>query len=170
MPCDGVARCHQPITDAHLHRLADLAMSEFEGLFTRRLNTSGRYRGRLLMLALCQGAALHRVDGQHGVKDIDVWGFFRRHLDGPFPARWRRVRDFGPSTLGYHPDDAGYTGRRIDVLGRSVEVLSGEDALAAVRRYLATTPTRTAWYLAQRPVIALHPAPLFGMQVWPVGP
>lgn len=170
MPCDSVSRCYEPITDAHLRRLAQLALPVFEGLFDRRPDTSGRYRGRLLLLALCQGAAQHRVDGQHGVKDLDVWGFFRPHPGGRFPVRWRKTCDFGPSTLGRHPDDVGYTGRRIDVLGRSIGVEAGEDEMEAVQRYLSDARTRTAWHLAQRPIIALHPVPLFGLQVWPVDP
>lgn len=170
MPCDGVSRCCEPITDEHLLRLAQLALPVFEGLFDRRPDTSGRYRGRLLLLALCQGAAQHRVDGHHGVKDLDVWGFFRSHPDGRFPVRWRRTCDFGPSALGYHPDDTGYAGRRVDVLGRSIEVEAGEDEAGAVRRYFAGARTQTAWRLSQRPVIALHPTSLFGLQVWPVRP
>ncbi|MCJ2042532.1 hypothetical protein MKK55_26815 [Methylobacterium sp. J-059] len=169
MPCDGVPRCYEPLTDEHLHHLVTLAVPIFETLFDNRPDGSGRYRGRLLMLALCQGAALHRVNGQHGVKDLDVWGFFHTHPDGEFPPRWHQSCDFGPSSLGFSPHDPGYTGRRVDVLGRSIGVRDEEDALAAVRRYLGSHATETADLLAQRPVIALHPAPLFGVEVWPVG-
>jgi hypothetical protein len=69
------------ITSADLRRLATLALDYFDDLFKRRPYASGRFRGRLLMLALCQGAALHYVDGLHGVKDFDVWGFFRALAD-----------------------------------------------------------------------------------------
>jgi hypothetical protein len=75
------------ITKADLRPLAALALDYFNDLFERRPHPSGGFRGRLLLLALCQGAALHYVDGSHGVKDFDVWGFFlRRRL----PARLRR--------------------------------------------------------------------------------
>lgn len=168
--CDGVARCFEPVTDAHLRRLADLSMSRFEELFINRPYGAGRYQDRVLMLALCQGAAQHRLDGLHGVKDLDVWGFFRPHPGGPFPVRWRGTRDFGPSALGYHPDDAGYAGRRVDVLGRSINIEEHESPVEAIRRYLAGGHPQTAQHLAQRPVIALHPPTMFGMQVWPVGP
>lgn len=170
MPCNGVPRCYEPVTDEHLQRLTQTTLPVFEHLFDRRPASAGRYKGRLIMLALCQGAALHRINGQHGVKDLDVWGFFRTHPGGPFPVRSRWSRDFGLSSLGYHPDDTGYAGRRVDILGRSIDAPDGEDVLISVRRYLTAKPTKTAWHLAQRPVIALHPTPFFGTQVWPVTP
>jgi len=77
--------------------------------------------GRLLGRDLCQGAALHYVDGRNGVKDFDVWSFYAQHDDWPFPARWRGTRDFGPSKFGRYPGDPpGYAGRRVDLLGRSL--------------------------------------------------
>ena len=61
--------------------------------------------GRLLGRALCQGAALHYVNGSNGVKDFDVWSFYAQYDDWPFPARWRGTRDFGPSKFGRYPGD-----------------------------------------------------------------
>ena len=83
-----------------LRRLAALALGYFDDLFERKPNTGGRFRDRLLLLALCQGAALHYVDGSHGVKDFDVWGFFRGLPDVSFPPRGHGRRDFGRSRFG----------------------------------------------------------------------
>ena len=88
---------------ADLLRLAALAADAEAGLFERRPHGSGRYAGRLLGRALCQGAAVHYVNGKNGVKDFDVWSFYAQHEDWPFPARWRGTRDFGPSKFGRHP-------------------------------------------------------------------
>jgi len=46
---------------ADLHRLATLAADAEAELFRRNPQGSGRYAGRLLGRALCQGAALHYV-------------------------------------------------------------------------------------------------------------
>jgi hypothetical protein len=55
---------------AELMRLAVLAAdAEF---FERNPRGSGRYAGRQLGRALCQGAALHYVNGKNGVKHFDV--------------------------------------------------------------------------------------------------
>jgi hypothetical protein len=61
---------------ADLLRLAALAAEAEAELFVRRPRGSGRYAGRLLGRALCQGAALHHVNGKNGVKDFDVWSFY----------------------------------------------------------------------------------------------
>ena len=53
--------------------------------------------------------------------------------------------------MGYNPDDADYAGRRIDVLGRAINIGDGETAVAALRRYLAGKRPRTVPHLAKRP-------------------
>ena len=117
-----------PIDLADLLRLAALAADAEAGLFERNPHGSARYADRLLGRALCQGAALHYVNGQNGVKDFDVWSFYAQHDDWPFPARWRGTRDFGPSKFGRYPGDPPqYVGRRVDLLGRSLPVASGTD-------------------------------------------
>jgi hypothetical protein len=158
------------ITKADLRRLASLAFSYFDDLFERKPYPSGHFRGRLLLLALCQGAALHYLDGSHGVKDFDVWGFFKALPDVSFPPRSHGRCDFGRSRFGRHPDTDHYEGRRVDILGRSIDVGRGEDAIGAVRRWLANGPRGgSAWHLAQRPVIAIDPEPILGRRIWSPG-
>ena len=113
MPDRSLAR----IDKADLLRLVALAAEAEAELFWRNPDGSGRYAGRLLGRALCQGAALHYVNGQNGVKDFDVWSFYAQYDDWPFPARWRGTRDFGPSKFGrYSGDSPRYSGRRVDLL------------------------------------------------------
>ena len=88
---------------ADLIRLAALAADAEAELFARNPHGSGRYAGRLLGRALCQGAALHYVSKKNGVKDFDVWSFYAQYDDWPFPARWRGTRDPGPSKFGRYP-------------------------------------------------------------------
>lgn len=106
------------IDRSDLLRLAALAAEAEEGLFARHPDGVGRYAGRLLCRALCQGAALHYLDGRNGVKDFDVWSFYAARDDGPFPYRRRGTADFGPSKSGRWPGDPpSYAGRRVDFLG-----------------------------------------------------
>jgi hypothetical protein len=157
------------ITAADLRRLATLAQGYFDDLFDRRPSVSGKFRRRLLLMALCQGAALHYVDRSHGIKDFDVWAFFRALPNVQFPNRGTHGRrDFGPSRFGRQPGDKGYQGRRVDILGRSIDVRRGENKAAALRRYLAKGKRgSTPWHLAQRPVIAIYPEAILGRQLWP---
>jgi len=154
---------------ADLLRLAALAADAEAELFRRNPGGSGRYAGRLLGRALCQGAALHYVNGQNGVKDFDVWSFYAQYDDWPFPPRWRGTRDFGPSRFGRYPGDPPrYVRRRVDLLGRSFLVEPDADPAEVIRNYLATRQTRSAKELAAKAVVLLCPESRVGEIVWPV--
>lgn len=66
------------VTKTDLRRLAALALDYFDALFEHKPYASGRFQGRLLLLALCQGAALHYVDGSHGLKTSMCGASLRR--------------------------------------------------------------------------------------------
>jgi hypothetical protein len=156
------------IGTADLLRLAALAADAEAELFRRNPQGSGRYAGRLLGRALCQGSALHYVDGRNGVKDFDVWSFYAQHDDWPFPPRWRGTRDFGPSKFGRYPGDPPrYAGRRVDFLGRSLPVGPGADPADALRRYLTAGGTTSAKALAAKAVVLIDPQDRAGEVVWP---
>jgi hypothetical protein len=125
---------------------------------------AGLYRERLLVLALAQGGALHYLDQQNGLKDIDIWAFYRGGLDRPFPVRARWTADLGPSKFGAHPDDTGFTGRRIDVLGRSVETVPNDDRIAPVSRWL-NGHSGSAYELRKKALIAIYPLDLVGRRI-----
>jgi hypothetical protein len=154
---------------ADLLRLAALAADAEADLFKRKPQGSGRYAGRLLGRALCQGAALHYVNKRNGVKDFDVWSFYAQYDDWPFPARWRGTRDFGSSRFGRYPGDPPrYSGRRVDLLGRSLPAEPGADPADVLRRYLAARRTDSAKALAAKAVVLIHPENRAGEIVWPV--
>jgi hypothetical protein len=152
-----------------LLRLSALAAEAEAELFARNLQGSGRYAGRLLGRALCQGAAVHCVNRQNGVKDFDLWSFYAQLDDWPFPPRWRGTRDFGPSKFGRYPaDPARYSGRRVDLLGRSLPAAPGADPADAVRSYLVGGRTESAKRLANKAAVLIHPSDRAGEVVWPV--
>jgi hypothetical protein len=143
---------------ADLLRLVALAADAEAELFERNPRGSGRYAGRLVGRALCQGAALHYVNGKNGVKDFDVWSFYAQYDDWPFPARWRGTRDFGPSKFGRYPGDPPqYAGRRVDLLGRSLPAAPGADPALAIHNYLAARRTNSARALAAKAVVLIDP-------------
>ncbi|MEU5876222.1 hypothetical protein [Spirillospora sp. NPDC047279] len=158
------------IEEGDLARLAELASLAERGLFERNPAGAGRYEGRLLCRALCQGAALHFVDGTSGVKDFDVWSFYTVREDGlPFPYRWRGTEDYGPSKFGRYPEDPeSFIGRRVDLLGRSLPVGPSADPVAAVREYLTAAGSVTARFLASKAVVLVEPVERRGQVIWPV--
>ena len=79
-------RALEPLTKAHLSHLGALAAQDREGLFLRCPHLAF-YRERLLCIALCQGGALHYIDGRNGGKDLDVWSFYAAGSGPQFPPR-----------------------------------------------------------------------------------
>jgi hypothetical protein len=161
-------RSWERIQEDDLVRLRRLAEQAETGLFARNPGGAGRYAGRLLCRALCQGAALHYIDGKRGVKDFDVWSFYSQLEAGPFPYRWRGTADFGPSRFGrYPPDPPAFLGRRVDFLGRSLPVGLSADPVAALREYLSSASTTTSRALAGKAVVLIYPSDRLGQVVWP---
>lgn len=141
-------------------------MRDMESLFRRRPDTGRLYGNRLLAVALCQGAALHFLDGKSGVKDFDVWSFFRAHPKGPFPYRRNASADFGNSKFGKSPNWEHFVGRRVDLLGRSLNVSPHDSPVDALRLYLSVGKSASARALAKKAMILLYPRAQFGTVVW----
>ena len=129
-------RSFKRIRTEDLARLAAIARADRNDLFRRNPELAAVYADRLLCVALCQGAALHYLDGRNGVKDFDVWSFFKAHPRRAFPARRNMHRDFGDRRFGVSPDRPVFVGRRVDLIGRSIPFQPGQTAVEAVREYL----------------------------------
>jgi hypothetical protein len=158
-------RSYEELERDDLHHMAEVVLADLRDLYDRRPKTGSLYADRLLALCLCQGGAEHFVRRGQGIKDFDVWAFFHRHPSQDFPYRRRGTADFGPSKFGRHPDD-GYAGRRVDVMGRSIDVEDGENEIESIRRYLREQPSSSAQHLARRPVIMIHPEAHLGDIIW----
>jgi hypothetical protein len=159
-------RSFQQIEPDDLRRLAVLALADLDGLFRRKPRLDAAYRHGLLALTLCQGAAEHYLRPGRGVNDFDVWAFFRADPSCRFPYRRRGERDFGPSKFGHNPDEVGFRGRRVDIIGRDIPASDGEEAAEAIHRYLATDRNKSPRLLAERPVIQIYPEPGLGRIIW----
>ncbi|MCA1491826.1 hypothetical protein [Sinorhizobium alkalisoli] len=156
-------RSYAVLQPADLERIAAVAMRAFAGIF-ERAPVAGLYRDRLLLMALAQGSALHYLNGANGIKDFDVWAFFAAGPPKPFPHRKRWCTDFGASRFGRHPADRNYSGRRVDLMGRSIAIAKGECPQDAVRRWLAS-PAKSAVALRQKPIYCLLPPSAFGDRI-----
>jgi hypothetical protein len=151
-----------------LARLSKIARTDLRSYIARDPASRELFETKILCVTLCQGAALHFVDKVNGVKDFDVFIFFVADGSRKFPARRRGVHDFGRSHFGRHPDDQGFVGRRVDVMGRSIARGEGESPIQAVCKYLGQRPTATAWHLAQKSVVVIDPPALRGTVIWPI--
>lgn len=118
-----------------------------------------------LAVALCQGAAMHYFDKKNGVKDIDVWFFYpfnKKHL--PYRTYWNW--DYINPKFGRHPDFDGYSGRKVDVLVRSIKSFTPNDPVKTIHDYLEYENTTSSKELAKKAVVLLSPESLRGKVVW----
>lgn len=159
-------RSFEILTIDDLQRVKELVIEDLKGLYERRSLTGRLYADRLIALCLCQGAAEHFVRPGRGVKDFDVWAFFSKHPVRAFPYRRRGTADFGLSRLGRHPDDTGFAGRRVDVIGRSLQVRDSQTGMEAVREWLCSGRTKSARLISLRPVVILAPERFLGQVLW----
>src|SRR5437588_10952062 len=113
-----MTRSMLPISSRDLQRLGELAARDRNELFRRKPETRRLYQDRLFAVALCQGAALHFLDGRNGIKDFDIWSFFSEHPERPFPYRRRAEVDFEDSKFGVTEGFPHFVGRKVDLIGR----------------------------------------------------
>ena len=159
----GNEHSYQRLTDPDLHRIVACVHQVMEEVIF--LTPRGRlYRDRLACMVLGQGGAAHYFDPTVGFKDIDVWLFFEQILRTPFPHRTIWHGDFGQSVHGKDEGDIGFVGRRIDIMGRSIDVSDKTSPLDSVRSWLHGGST-SANYVCLNPVIVLEPKHLFGTRL-----
>lgn len=118
-----------------------------------------------LAVALCQGAAMHFHDKMNGVKDFDVWFFYpfnEKHL--PYRTIWNW--DYKNPKFGRHPSIQGYSGRKVDVLVRSIKNYSKQNSIETIHQFLQYENTPTSKALAKKGVVMLYPKLLLGKAVW----
>lgn len=163
-----IERSPEVITKSDLKTLFTLARSDVEAFFARNPSYK-QCEGKEVLVALCQGGALHYLDRKNGVKDFDIW-FFYPLKSRNLPYRRRGVVDFGESKFGVHPKfkSKGYKGRTVDVLMRSDTFFSSSEPEKAIISYLKYKNSKTSNLLAQKAVIGLYPERLFGKKLWPV--
>lgn len=159
-------RSFKSITRADLKRLNAIAAGDRAQFFATHPDWSALYEKRFLAAALCQGAALHFVEGRVGVHDFDVYSFYEEDPARRWYAKRNKHMDFGLPKFGQSPKHADLVGRRVDLLGRGIEYRAGEDPTDAIRRWLRTGRTKSARLLARKAVVLLDPAERLGEIVW----
>ena len=172
-------RSFEPIEKKDLEHLANLANEDLRKFFDKNRETGRPYKDRPRMLCLCQGSAEHFVHckhrryckyckhcehgkhSRHGVKDFDVWAFFPQDTGKKFPPRRRVTRDFWR-----HPDGGCFKGRRVDIIGRSIECNPKKFTKECVQKWLREGKTCSAKLIAQRPVVVIYPDSECGTVIW----
>jgi hypothetical protein len=160
-------RAYLPIERSDLERLAAIAEADRNDLFARRPHLAPLAE-LFLCTALCQGAALHFVDGRNGIKDFDVWTFYRADAKHVFPPRRVVDHDLGYRKFGLSANRDNYIGRRVDLIGRSIPCVPDDTPVTALRRWFISGG-RSPGFLSEKAVVLLAPANYLGFVVWPHG-
>lgn len=153
------------LEQSDLLRLRQIAILDLDQFFKRNAQSSAIYSDRRLCIALCQGAAMHYIDGRTGVKDLDVWTFFREVNARPFPYRRRGEYLYGDSRFG--PYEGPLAGKAVDLIGRSIKARLDESFEESVTHYLQEGRTKSAIELAKKAVVLVDPIAHLGRILWP---
>ena len=148
-----------------LRRLARIARDDRRDFFKSHPKWARAYGKRFLCAALCQGAAQHYIDNTTGINDFDVYSFYSRNPRKQWYAKRIKAHDFHDAKFGKSKDKPDFVGRRVDCMGRTIDVRKNEDILKSLQRYLMQGRTKTARLLALKAVILLEPS--CGKVVWP---
>lgn len=153
-------RSYDPILDDDLVELANLAQIDRQSFVERNPHHCG-LTNRVVLVALCQGAALHYADGTTGVQDFDVWTFYDG--GGTFPAY--PPRRCGRAWL----ESARFADcdKRVDLLGRTLPPSVESNPVGRVRDFLDKRATPSAYELSRKAVVVLEPAKYRGEIIWP---
>ena len=79
------SRANDFFVRSDLLRLREIAARDREEFFERNRKYDD-LRNHVVAVVLCQGAALHFVDGRNGIKDTDVWTFYAPHSSFEIPV------------------------------------------------------------------------------------
>ncbi len=153
-------------------RLTTIALDDQAAMFDNRSPHLAVYRDRVLLIALCQGGALHYINGESGVKDLDVYTFYARHPTVKMHPLRHTVADFGESEFGYRPADLEerkrrFVGRAVDLFVRSLPVEPDVDPIEAIRNWLETSKNESPRLLREEAVVGLYPERYRGRVIWP---
>jgi hypothetical protein len=151
----------RPVGRPELQRLRVLAQAEEIRFFTDNQHLVAPYRGRLVAIALCQGAALQYLGRGYGVNDFDVHFFY---LQNPRKPRLTRARK------RIVADVVSFDNIAIDFLRTVVPVRmkapKRTGVMELLRTFLEHAPTANAKHLATKAVVGLFPAEIYGKTIW----
>lgn len=157
----GTSYIDQPVTARELRDLARLAAVEAAAFFVRNPHLSEHYQQRLILVALCQGAALQYIGCGRGVKDFDIHFFYAQN---PKKKILSRATKEVYACIGDFPVLPVHFMRA--VMPETQPCLEAEAAIQAVQEFLRNKPTTRAYHLSKKAVIGLYPAEMFGIEIW----
>lgn len=158
----SLERTYDKITESDLKEMKQCGLDELERFLI--LVGNGKYsiyKDRLIAICLCQGAALHFIDGKNGIKDIDIWMFFREDAEIKIPA----IRNCMKSKyLNFQRIGE----KKVDFLKKMIPSKHWDKSeIITIQHYLSNNNNSTPNFLKHKPVVVLYPDEYFGKTIWP---
>jgi hypothetical protein len=151
----------RPVGRSELQVLITLAKAEEAAFFKRNPHLVRPYRDRLIVVALCQGAALQYLRRGYGVNDFDVHFFYSQNPQKPKLTRAKKR---------IHSDVGRFKNIPVDflrtVVPAKIRVAKTAGRLAMLAAFLQQGPTPNARHLAKKAVVGLMPKAMFGVIIW----
>jgi hypothetical protein len=158
----GSQYLNKPVSKRELRDLSFLANEEESAFFERNKHLIKPYRSRLVLAALCQGAALHYIGQGYGIKDFDIHYFYRQNPKKPKLSR---------TVYNITANVGGFSAASVDfirtVIPHRVCQKINQGRIGLIRCFLSLAPTDNAKKLSQKAVVAIWPDDIFGAIIWP---
>lgn len=153
----SVKRLYITLTKRDFKQLRELSLKEHKDFFKRNPHLKSIYYNSLIGICLCQGAASHVLNHEVGIKDFDIWHFYKdKSVKFPYRAH-KRI-------------EGGYKGKPVDFLKRAIprhicNSYSNNPGKAIIE-YLCEKNTKTKNLLLEKAIIGLFPNKIFGKILW----
>lgn len=159
------------ITDEDLKILIKLAREEHKNFFKRNPELESYYKNSLLCILLGQGAALHYYNGKYGVKDFDVYLFYKENSEKKLLVR---------RTKNINHKIGKFGNIKIDFIKKMIKtkyiVGNEEDVLKIINKLLTESKSSVVKFLTVRAkkekgrlknaIIGLYPVSIFKKILW----
>ena len=164
-------RSFEPISKDDLNKLLNLAFEEHEAFFKRKPKYEPFYKNNLLAIILGQGAALHYLDNKYGVKDFDIYLFYKEHPQKNMQIRRTKKGESNLEKFGNPKIDfikkvvktkyiEGNEGDTKKIITRLLN-----ESRASIVKYL-TIQAKKCKNRKRNVVVGLHPESIFGKILW----
>lgn len=169
-------RSYLKIEKIHLLKLENLAKLDQEKFFNKKPRYN-LFKDNLYAILLVQGAALHYITKQNGIKDFDVLVLYKENKTikdskGLIKIPYRRPKsyDCGMPEFGTYPEDNKnkYPNRRIDVLIREIKrkYLKDKTVEEALRYCFSMSQTKSMKEWRKKGVVGIYPEEILGKIIW----
>ena len=161
----------EPITEQDLKELVKLTLIEHETFFKRKPEYESFYKNTLLAIVLGQGASSHYRDGKYGIKDFDIYIFYKEH---PEKRMWiRRVKKIKSNLEKFGNPNVDFMRKAI----KTKYIDGNEDNIEKIiLRFLSESKTQTAKFLTiwvkkeknrtRNIIVGLYPESIFKKILW----